>query len=115
MCRHAFGQFIVAKMSIEFCHFYVKTCGHLCFLFMISGDIEPGTISAPRYQSDVTSIRFSWTDFEADMEIMNYYAGVSSQLPDFDNETHPCHFYMEDNADAFDVAQIQVPTLVICG
>ena len=68
----------------------------------------PGTISAPWYQSDVTSLRFSWADFEADMEIVNYYAGVSSQLPEFDNETQPCSYYFVEQSAVFDIARLEV-------
>ena len=71
-----------------------------------SGDVIVGQVLTSRYQSSTTSVRLSWADFDSDMVITHYYAGVSSVLPPWDNETYDCAVFMRDHASAFDVSPL---------
>ncbi|KAK7460764.1 hypothetical protein BaRGS_00038811, partial [Batillaria attramentaria] len=67
-----------------------------------SGEVSPGQVQADRFQSSNDTIRFSWTEFESDMKITHYYAGVSTTAPPWDNTTHLCGNILQTISFPFD-------------
>jgi hypothetical protein len=45
--------------------------------------------------------------FDSDMVISHYYAGISTTLPLWDNATHDCTAFLEQNVDVYDVTPLQ--------
>nr|KAG5694401.1 hypothetical protein BaRGS_002255 [Batillaria attramentaria] len=72
-----------------------------------TGDVKPGQIQVDRYQSSVRDIRFSWTEFESDMIITHYYAGVSTTAPPWDNSTTKCADRIQAPTFSFDIYPLQ--------
>ena len=105
--EHAYGLEVTASYS-PYKWWRLNTDLNFLSYFCVSGEVQQGIVNSFPFQSDVTSLRFSWTGFEADMEIVNYYAGVSLQFPAFDNETRDCSFFMYKSQSVFDVSPLEV-------
>nr|KAG5706426.1 hypothetical protein BaRGS_032819 [Batillaria attramentaria] len=73
-----------------------------------SADMVPGQVLVDRYQSSVSSVRFSWTDFVSDMVITHYLVGVSTTAPPWDNSTYDCTDLVQNSGFVFDVYTLQV-------
>ncbi|XP_070206105.1 uncharacterized protein [Littorina saxatilis] len=73
-----------------------------------SGDVTAGHVDASAYQSSTDSLRFWWVGFDSDMVITHYYAGISSQPPAWDNDTHDCSVFLHNHTDLFDVRPLEV-------